>query len=108
MPEEKHSLSDEQIKADYRTDPDFLPRLMREMAALETRIGDAGDSEETSVPVESLRTMRMGMLAMVKSQTEFAAGFGFDADRGDRGPNCDYNPFIRVNTGDLLPHIVSE
>jgi hypothetical protein len=99
MADEPNSLSDDQINADYRDDPSFLPNLVKEMTTLDDRIKDAGEGEEVSVPVESLRAMRMGMNAIVKAQTEFA-GFG-DHDRGNRGANCDYNPFNKIDIGDL-------
>jgi len=95
--EKPYSLSDDQIKTDYRTDPDFLPIVMREVEALESRLKDVPDGEQVSVPVESLRTMQMGMLAMAKNQTELARGFGFAGGGGDHGANCDYNPFKGIN-----------
>jgi hypothetical protein len=96
MPDEKHySLSDDQIKTDYRTDPSFLPIVMREVEALEGRLKNVADGEQVSVPVESLRTMQMGMLAMAKNQTELARAF--EGSHGDRGSNCDYNPFKKID-----------
>jgi hypothetical protein len=101
----EHSLSDDQVKTDYRTDPDFLPEVLREFVALENRITDTDGAEEIMVPVKTLHMVRMGMRAMIKTQTELGAlGFGFDNDHGDRGASCDYNPFAGINTGDLLPH----
>jgi hypothetical protein len=95
------SLTDDQIKADYRNDPGYLPSVLKEFADLEDRMAKAGGVDEIMVPVASLNRMRMGMRAIVKSQTELGfLGFG-DNDHGDRGANCDYNPFIRINTGDF-------
>jgi hypothetical protein len=95
------SLTDDQMKADYRTDPGFLPSILKEFADLEGRLDNAGDVDEITVPVASLNRMRMGMRAIVKAQTELGfLGFG-DNDHGDRGSNCDYNPFIQINTGDF-------
>jgi hypothetical protein len=93
--EKSFSLSDDQIKTDYRTDPDFLPIVMREVEALGGRLEGVPDGEQVAVPVESLRTMRMGMLAMAKNQTELVQGFA-GATR-DRGANCDYNPLKGIN-----------
>jgi hypothetical protein len=117
MPEEgQQSLSDEQIKTDYRTDPYFFGNVLKEVVAFQQRLRDAGDSEHVTVPAKSLRDLTMGTLALIKLQTEFSikplvteaaatpSSFGFDNDHGDRGAHCDYNPFIGINTGDLLPH----
>lgn len=106
--EEPRSLTDDQIKADYRTDPNFLPAIMREVEALDDKL--AGDDDDITISKESLRTIQMGMRALAKTQSEMVmmnvkmktaeSGLFGDSDHGDRGANCDYNPFNRVNTGD--------
>src|SRR5919108_3258873 len=99
--EEQRSLTDDEIKSDYRTNPDLLRDALRHADALEQYIRDAGDRDRVEVPVESLQSMRRGVLVLAKSQTELGfLGFG-DNDRGDRGPRCDYKPFIKVDIGDL-------
>lgn len=99
----EHSLSDEQMRADYRTDPNFLRDVMQEVRDLEFRLEKSDGRQEISVPVASLNRMRMGIRALYKAQTEFGSLglFGDGNNHGDRGSNCDYNPFGGINFGDL-------
>jgi len=69
------------------------------LGELEERIHDAGDGDTIEVPVETLRRVNMRMRILPKNQTEFLGEFG--GGRGDRGANCDYKPFNKVNTGDF-------
>lgn len=99
-----NSLTDDQMRVDFRSDPTYLVGVIREMVELEARLKDRGDDEEITVPVATMNRMVMGMRGLVKIQTEIGppmALFGDGNNRGDRGANCDYNPFGGVNFGDL-------
>jgi hypothetical protein len=99
--EEQYSLSDDEIKSDYRTNPEPLREAFRHVGEIEERIRDAGDGDSIEVPVEALRRISMGMRIMAKSQSELSVVGQAGGDHGDRGANCDYNPFNVVNTGDF-------
>lgn len=114
MPDEgQYSLSDDEIKsADFRTDPSFLPSVMKAAVAIEQRMNET-EADEIAVPRGELERLRVGVLALIKVQTEFSfkpqtgdEDFGWDDNHGDRGSGCDYNPFGGINTGDLLPHVL--
>lgn len=101
-------LTEDQMQVDFRSDPTYMSGALREMLDLEARLKDRGDDEEMTVPVATMNRMVMAMRALIKTQTEFGnfgtgpgAFLGDGKNRGDRGANCDYNPFNKVNFGDL-------
>ena len=102
--EEQHTLSEEQIRSDFRTNQDLFHVVLRQLDALGNEMRDADDRDQISVSVGALRTVRQGTLAMIKTIGDLTLRppFGDSTDRGDRGNSCDYNPFRGVDTGDLI------
>lgn len=105
-----NSLTEDQMQVDFRSDPTYILGALREVVDLEARLKDRGDDEEITVPVATMNRMAVAMHALVKIQTEFGRGLfgggnqaflGDRTNRGDRGASCDYNPFSKVDFGDL-------
>jgi hypothetical protein len=94
----ERSLTDEQITSDYdyRTDKTFVPNLLRQLSALESRLEAAKGGREMTMSVEDFQSLSMGIRAMLKAQTELG-GLSELSAGGDRGPGCDYNPFKGIN-----------
>lgn len=99
------SLTDEQMRTDYRTERAFLPNIFRELAAVEKQLSEKDvNSDEITLSARSASMLCMGIRSFAKNQTELGGMLGLFGDgfnTGDRGANCDYNPFNRVNFGDL-------
>lgn len=97
------SLTDDQMHVDFRSDPSYMVAVIRDMVDMEGRLKGRGDDEEVTVPVATMNRMLMGIRGLVKVQTELGSVglFGDGNNRGDRGANCDYNPFSGINFGDL-------
>jgi hypothetical protein len=104
---EQYTLSEDQIR-DYVTtnDDHFRQVLVRTEKLVDDNAGQ-DDAEQITIRAASLREMQMTMASMYKTlrdsvlDEEFLAAGG---DRGDRGSNCDYNPFNRINHGDGVNH----
>lgn len=93
--EEQYSLSDDEIKSDYRTNPEPLREAFRHLGELEERMGERDDGETIEVPVATLRRVSMGLRIMAKSSTEFMGAR--EGGGGNRGSGCDYNPFKKID-----------
>ena len=103
---EKHSLADSQIQSSYQRNSKYLGEAMREATSLLADKSEAKDTDQVYVSVASLRTLARGLIATNKMIAEAPSG-GRRANTGDRGTNCDYNPFNKVDFGDVADWIRS-
>ncbi|GEL20895.1 hypothetical protein [Pseudonocardia asaccharolytica] len=94
---ERYSLRDADIGDYLRTNSNFFRDAMSHADSLMERTKDAADSDEVAVPVESLRMMRQAMVAMSKTINDTTLPVEESLFNGDKGANCDYNPFRKIN-----------
>lgn len=92
-----YSLGAGDLASYVRTNRTFFEQAMDEAARLTERTKDLDEDAEVTIPTASLRMMRQAMVAMNKMAHDSSVDSENALWNGDKGANCDYNPFKKVN-----------
>lgn len=95
MPDQSKSLSDAEIRSTFNQNGQEYHATFVTAKKLYDNLQNQQGSAQTSISVDDLRKIVLTMFAMQKLLGE--SDPQLREAGGDRGANCDYNPFNKVN-----------